>query len=85
MTEQKTQKQTPQLYGQLIFDKAGKSIQWKKSLQQIVLGKLDSTMQIDETAPLSYTIHRNKLKMDERTKRETENHKNPREHRQQPL
>ena len=34
----------PQLYGQLIFDKAGKNIQWKKrqSFQQMVLGKLDS-------------------------------------------
>ena len=32
----------PETYGQLIFDKAGKNIQWNKdslSLQQVVLGK----------------------------------------------
>ena len=32
----------PQLYGQFIYDKAGKNIQWKRqSFQQMVLGKLD--------------------------------------------
>ena len=42
-----TPEMDPQLYGQLIFDKAGKNIQWKKSqaLQQMVLGKLDGNMQ----------------------------------------
>ena len=36
--------------------------------------------------PLSYTIHKNKLKLDERPKCETGNHQNPRrEHRQQPV
>ena len=36
----------PQTYGQLIIDKAGKNIQWKKeSLQQVVLGKLYSDME----------------------------------------
>ena len=56
----------PQTYGQLTFDKAGKNIQWKKgqSFQQVVLGKLESNMQKNETGPLSYTIHKNKLKMD---------------------
>ena len=55
----------PQKYGQLIFDKAGKNIQWKKkSLSQMMLGELDSTMRKNETRPLSYTIHKNKLKMD---------------------
>ena len=34
------------------------------SLQQMVSGKLDSHMQKNETGPLSYTIHKNKLKMD---------------------
>ena len=29
----------------------------KKSLQQVVLGKLDSNMQKNEPGPLSYTIH----------------------------
>ena len=32
----------------------------------MVLGKLDSDMQKNEPGPLSYTIHKNKLKMDER-------------------
>ena len=69
----------PQLNGQLVFDKAGKKIRWKKdSLQQMVLGKLDSTMQKNETGPPSHTIHKNKFKMDERPKRETETHQNPR-------
>jgi len=46
-----------------------------QSLQQMVLGKLDSNMQKTETRPLSYTIHKNKLKTDERPKCETRNHK----------
>ena len=35
------------MYDQLVFDKAGKSIQWKKtqSLHQMVLGNLDGNMQ----------------------------------------
>ena len=37
----------------------------------MVLGKLDSNMQKNERGPLSYTIHKNKLKMDERPKCET--------------
>ena len=48
----------PQTYGQIIFDKAGQTLQWKKQcLQQEVLGKLDSDMQKNELGPLSYTIH----------------------------
>ena len=45
----------PQLYGQLIFDKAGKNTQWKKrqSFQQMMLGKLDGDMKKNETGPLS--------------------------------
>ena len=31
---------------------------------QTVLGKLDSDMHKNEPGPLSYTIHKNKLKMD---------------------
>ena len=40
----------------------------------------------NEPGPLSYMIHKNKLKMDERPKCETGNHQNPRgERRQQSL
>ena len=39
---------------------------------------MDSNMQKNETGPLSYTMHRNKLKMDERPKCVTGNHQNPR-------
>ena len=35
-------------------------------------------MQKKETRPLSYTIHKNKLKVDERPECETGNHQNPR-------
>jgi len=55
----------PQVYDQLIFNKAGKNIQCKKrqSLQQMVLGKVDSNMQKNETGLLFYTIYKNKFKM----------------------
>ena len=36
----------------------------RQSFQQIVLGKLDSYIKRNETEPLSYNIHKNKLKMD---------------------
>ena len=64
MEQNRKPEMNPQLYGQLIFNKRGKNIQWRKSLQQMVLGKLDSNMQKNETGPLSYIIHKNKLKMD---------------------
>ena len=52
----------------------------------MVLGKLDSIMQKNETGPLSYTIQKNKFKMDERLKCEIGKHHNPRgEDRQQPV
>ena len=45
----------------------------------MVLGELDSNRQKEnETRPLSYTIHKNKLKMDEGPERETGHHQNPR-------
>ena len=58
----------------------------RQSLQQVVLGKLDSERQTSEPEPLSYTIHKNKLKMDERPRRKIGSHQNLRgENRQQPL
>ena len=49
-------------YGQLIYGKGGKRIQWKKiaSLQYVVLGKLNSSMEKNKIRTLSNT--RNKLK-----------------------
>ena len=48
-------------------------------LQQMVLEKLAVDMQKNETGPLSYTIHKNEFKMDERPKCETGgSHQNPR-------
>ena len=46
-------------------------VEKRQSLQQIVLEKLDSHMQKNETGPLSNTKHKNKFKMDERPKCET--------------
>ena len=43
-------------------------------------------MQKNETEPLSYTIHKNKFKMEERLKCETAKYQNPREeHRHKAL
>ena len=57
-------------YGQLIFDKGGRSMKWDKTqpLQQMVLGDLDSYVQKNETRSPTYAIHENKLKMDKRLK-----------------
>ena len=43
----------------------------RQSLQQMVLGKLGSNMQKNKSGSLSYTIHKNKFKIDERPKCET--------------
>ena len=52
----------------------------------MVLGDLDSYMQKNETQPSTYTIHKNKLKMDKRLKYKLRHHKSPRgEHRQENL
>ena len=57
-----------------------------QSLQWMILGKLYSKKWKNEIGPLSYTMQKNKLEMDERPKCETRNHQNPREeHRQHPL
>ena len=44
----------------------------------MVLGELDRDMWKNEPGPLSYTIHKNKLKMDERPKCKIGSHQNPR-------
>ena len=40
----------------------------KQALQQMVLGDLDRYMQKNETRPLIYTIHMDKIKIDKRLK-----------------
>lgn len=51
----------------------------RQSLQQMMLGKLDSHMQKNETAPFPHSIHKNRLKMAERPQCETGIHQNPKE------
>ena len=46
----------------------------RQSFQQMMLEKLDSDMQKNEIGSFSYTIHKNKFKMDEMPKCETGNH-----------
>ena len=49
-------------------------------------GKISQPLVKNETRTLSNTIHKNKLKMDQRSKRKTRNYKTPRgEHRQNTL
>ena len=51
-----------------------------------MLGKFHSQVQKNGTRPLSYTRHKDKLKMNERSKCETRIHQNPRwEQKQQPF
>ena len=55
----------PQLHGQLIYNIGGKNIQWGNDSFPINgAGKLDSYMQKNQTGLISYTIHKNKFKMD---------------------
>ena len=50
----------------------------KQPYQQMVLGDLDSYGQKNETRSPSYTIHKNKLKMDKGLKYKSYHHKSPR-------
>ena len=52
-------------------------MQQKQPLQQMVLGDLDSYMQKNETQPPTYTIHKNKFKVDKRLKYKSWHHKSP--------
>ena len=55
----------------------------RQSFQQVLLGNLDSCMQINKIRTYPHTMHRNKLKMAERLKCKTRHHQTPgREHRQ---
>ena len=55
----------------------------RQSFQQLLLGNLDSCMQISETRTHSHTMHQNKPKMDEKHKYKTRHHQTPeRKHRQ---
>ena len=74
--------------GQLIFNKTGNSIKWKNDspFNKWCWENWTATGNSNGTEPLSYNIHKNKFKMDERPKCETGNHQNPRgKHRNQTL
>ena len=49
----------------------------RQPLQPMVLGKLDSHTQKNETGPFPYTTYKNRLKMDEKLQCETGIHQNP--------
>ena len=54
----------------------------RQSFQQVLLGNLDSCMQINETRTHPHTMQENKLKMAVRLKYKTRHHQSPgREHR----
>ena len=58
----------------------------KQPLQQLVLGELDIYIQKNVTQSPTYTIHKNKFKVDKRLKHKLQHHKCPKEeHRQENL
>jgi len=52
----------PHLYGQVAYNKESKNIQWETN--SIFNKWCWEICQKNKTGPLSYTIHKNKLKMD---------------------
>ena len=70
----------PSLYGQLIFDKGGRSIKWSKySLFNKWFWEIwAANCKKNETQSPAYTIHKNKFKVDKRLKYKSWHHKSPR-------
>ena len=76
------------MYSQLIFNKAGKSIQWKKDsfFSKWCWENWTATCRRRNLDHFLTPYTKNKLKMDERPKRKTGKHQNPRgENRKQPF
>ena len=68
------------LYSQLILDKEGRSIKWSKNslFNKWCWEIWIDYMQKNETWSPTYTIHKNKFKMDKRVKYKSWHHKSPR-------
>ena len=75
------------LYGQLIFDKVGSSINGAKiAFSKNSVGRAGQIYAKNETQAPTYTIHKNKFKVDKRFKYKSYHHQTPGgEHRQENL